>query len=431
VNTSSAPKASYSRNGLNGRIVRRYDSRSPGSPQGIDRHEHCYYNSAWQLLETRETTSSTTLPQDVQPKHQYVWSLTYIDTPVLRDENTDSDGLCDDGRCYYLHDANMNVVALTSTAGAVVERYAYDAYGKTTIYDGAWSATRSVSSYGNAITYTGRQYDPETGFLYFRYRYLTAPLGRFLSRDPLEYEAGDFNPSRYVKGCVLHMQDPFGLFAAQSDECRCGADVTGAFLSLVKRTLASSKEWGITRESPGLQWFMDKGMGFDWPLNQGAGCPSGIACANTQTLCGECVHSHWIGNFMYAFLLKLAGFGRRLIFFAGNAVQGPGIGDQARPGIQYVDPPWDTAGYDIAINFQHMAASSEQAFCQELKSNSLLWRQANDTSVTYRSAPRFHRSEIDVYPAPHAKGYLGVCKPCNSKLKEPFHDIPATKELRK
>jgi len=198
--------AEYGYDGRNFRIVKKTYASGV-----LSEVRHAYYSGDWQLLEERVEAAPLPNPQSLIPAAQFVWGLRYIDTPVLRDENTDSDGLCDDGRCYYLHDANMNVVALTSTAGAVVERYAYDAYGQTTIYDGAWSATRSVSSYSNAITYTGRQYDPETGFLYFRQRYLTAPLGRFLSRDPIGYKADAICLSQFVQNRPMSVVDPLGL----------------------------------------------------------------------------------------------------------------------------------------------------------------------------------------------------------------------------
>jgi hypothetical protein len=54
----------------------------------------------------------------------------YIDAPILRDENTDDDGLCDDGRLHYANDANMNVTAVLDTDRTVLERYAYTPYGK-------------------------------------------------------------------------------------------------------------------------------------------------------------------------------------------------------------------------------------------------------------------------------------------------------------
>ena len=36
---------------------------------------------------------------------------------MLRDKNTDADGLCDDERIYYLGDANFNVTTLVDTGG--------------------------------------------------------------------------------------------------------------------------------------------------------------------------------------------------------------------------------------------------------------------------------------------------------------------------
>ena len=129
----------YEYDGLNRRVKRHVDSQAPGSPNGVDAYLHYFYNSAWQVLETRDTTTESDQPENLQPDWQYVWSRRYIDAPVLRDKNTDADGLCDDERLYYLGDANFNVTTLVDTAGDAVERYLYDPYGKATIYDGSWS----------------------------------------------------------------------------------------------------------------------------------------------------------------------------------------------------------------------------------------------------------------------------------------------------
>ena len=82
--------------GLNRRITSHIDSGAPSNPSGIDTYVHCYYNSPWQILETRQSDTPSAQPENLQPKHQYVWSQRYIDAPVLRDENTGNDGLCDD-----------------------------------------------------------------------------------------------------------------------------------------------------------------------------------------------------------------------------------------------------------------------------------------------------------------------------------------------
>ncbi|MBM4095058.1 MAG: hypothetical protein FJ276_37465 [Planctomycetes bacterium] len=109
------------------------------------------------------SASENTEPESLRPQYQYVWSQRYIDAPVLRDKNTDTDGLCDDERLYCLGDANFNITALIDTSGDALERYVYTPYGVPTIYDATWSNTRSASSYANAYTYTGRQLDAETG----------------------------------------------------------------------------------------------------------------------------------------------------------------------------------------------------------------------------------------------------------------------------
>jgi len=130
---------------------------------------------------------------------------------------------------YYLHDANFNVVALADTNGAVQERYVYDAYGRVTIYNGDWSSTRSSSSYGNYILYTGRHLDPETGMYFFNARYYHPPLGRFTARDPLQDDATFYaycgnGPLDHTDAAGLQ-QIPFGsLSAAQCAAFRAARD---------------------------------------------------------------------------------------------------------------------------------------------------------------------------------------------------------------
>ena len=120
----------------------------------------------------------TEAPDTLQPEYQHVWSQRYVDAAVCRDKNTDTDALCDDGRIYYLNDANMNVTTLVDTAGDALERYVYDPYGAVTIYDDDWSETRGSSSYDNPILYCGYYRDAETGLYCVRNRFYHAQLGR-------------------------------------------------------------------------------------------------------------------------------------------------------------------------------------------------------------------------------------------------------------
>jgi RHS repeat-associated protein len=174
-----------------------------------------YYNAARQMLETRDTTTENDQPENLQPDYQYVWSARYIDAPVRRDQNTDQDGLCDDQRLYFLTDANVNVTTLLYTIGAPLERYQYDPYGKVTIYTADWSSTRSSSLYNNVRLFTGREYAFETGYYHYRNRYYHAELGRFLSRDPIGYEAEDMNLYLYCANNPVFVVDPRGLFTVE------------------------------------------------------------------------------------------------------------------------------------------------------------------------------------------------------------------------
>jgi RHS repeat-associated protein len=115
------------------------------------------------------------------------------------------------GQTYYYHrDALGSVTELSDASGAIVERYEYDVYGAVTIYDADW-ITRTVSAAGNPYLFTGRRFDPESGNYYYRARVYSPALGRFLSMDPLGFEAGDYNLYCYVFGNPTTMVDPTGL----------------------------------------------------------------------------------------------------------------------------------------------------------------------------------------------------------------------------
>jgi RHS repeat-associated protein len=141
---------------------------------GSDVYDY-YYNENWQVLEVRKNGSSN-------PLEQWVWDRRYIDAPVLRWHDSNTDGTVDD-TLYATNDANMNVTALVDTiTNNVVERYAYDPYGKVTVMDGAWGA-RASSSYGWDVGHQGLMKDEETG-LQNRNRVLHISLGSFVQRDP-------------------------------------------------------------------------------------------------------------------------------------------------------------------------------------------------------------------------------------------------------
>jgi RHS repeat-associated protein len=134
---------------------------------------------------------------------------------VLRDENKDADGDCVDGtdeRLYYLQDAQGAVTALANASGTIVERVMYDAYGKSSLFQGDWTTTQSSSVYSNEILYAGYRLNPETGMYQVRHREYHPTLGRWLTRDPLGYHDGP-NLYEYVGGLPADRFDPTGQYA--------------------------------------------------------------------------------------------------------------------------------------------------------------------------------------------------------------------------
>ena len=70
--------------------------------------------------------------------------------------------------------------------------------------------TSSSANYlKNPFTFTGREYDTETGNYYFRARYLSTD-GRYLSKDPIGFAGLDTNLYRYVFNNPLNYVDPTG-----------------------------------------------------------------------------------------------------------------------------------------------------------------------------------------------------------------------------
>ena len=173
-----------------------------------------FFNNGWQIIEVRKDGLAV---GDLY--EQYVWSLRYIDGPILRDRDADEDsqtgdlGKTDSGleeRLYYTTDANMNVTALVNTSGVVQERYVYDAYGKATIYDDDWSDTVTwAASKKNEILYCGYRYDPESNLYHVRNRMYHPTLGRWLQRDPLGYADG-MSLYEYVRSSPMNFLDLTG-----------------------------------------------------------------------------------------------------------------------------------------------------------------------------------------------------------------------------
>lgn len=116
-----------------------------------------------------------------------------------------------------LHDHNGNVVMLLDgTTGEVVERYHYSAFGEEKIFD--CNGVDVVDSVvGNPWRFSSKRVDAETGFVYFGRRYYDPSTSRWVTPDPLGFEAGP-NLYAYVMNNPLTHIDLYGLIGMPASE---------------------------------------------------------------------------------------------------------------------------------------------------------------------------------------------------------------------
>ena len=124
------------------------------------------------------------------------------DQPLMMQRDLDVSGTFDAGESFYYHADDLgSIIDITDENGAVVRAYVYDSYG---------TIISEAGTLESPFTYTGREFDVESGLYYYRARYYDPRNGRFITEDPIGHNGG---PNHYIYAIdnPIRFVDPSGL----------------------------------------------------------------------------------------------------------------------------------------------------------------------------------------------------------------------------
>ncbi|MBS1992675.1 MAG: RHS repeat-associated core domain-containing protein [Cyanobacteria bacterium SZAS LIN-3] len=144
------------------------------------------------------------------------------------------------GTVTYLHGDHLGSIVATSDSGGIPTKNVFGLFGETS----------SLAS--DAIGFTGQRFDAETGLYYYKRRYYSPKLGRFLQPDPIGYdlktsencgcdctggcggaEISTLNLYTYVLNDPLNMFDPMGTNAVIAYDAMALAMIEALILLLI------------------------------------------------------------------------------------------------------------------------------------------------------------------------------------------------------
>lgn len=150
----------------------------------------------------------------------------------------------------YLYNGHADVTALLNSAGQVIATYYYDAFG---------NQVETTGTINNPYTYSGYQFDNETGLYYLNARMYDSATARFMQEDTYrgnEYDPLSLNLYTYCSNEPIMYSDPTGH---TSESVSSGTFVTplqtivgtiiGTILTGIVNNRAESVDGGTDRRS--------------------------------------------------------------------------------------------------------------------------------------------------------------------------------------
>lgn len=178
----------------------------------------------------------------------------------------------------------------------------------------------------NPFLYTGRDYDSETGLQYYRARYYSPSIGRFLSEDPSRFTSGTINFYPYVTNDPIDFYDPSGLRDYNEQE-------TQDWLQQAYSSATAGRVRGIANIHHNSQGGGPYDFGHD---------PNGIHQDDTWTRCGRKMNAWQFGNYIAGF--QGAAYDEKY-FWTTGAVKAAGLYYHLTGDTDAQNDPFDRTGF--------------------------------------------------------------------------------------
>jgi RHS repeat-associated protein len=143
---------------------------------------------------------------------------------------------------YYHADGNGNVTALINTLQVLVATYLYDPYGNVLSEVGPLAS-------GNVYQFSSKEWNQNSGLVYYLYRFYDPDLQRWVNRDPNQ-EWGGFNLYEFDENDPNDFLDPDGAAPTSNPTDPCAKEKKALAVAVAKMTAECGVAIGCMEGGP-------------------------------------------------------------------------------------------------------------------------------------------------------------------------------------